>query len=123
MHSREVAPLSNSGHRLVVSKVQGSRLVVLALAVAVLISSFPYFSSFLPYIPHQDMVFHLYRIEGIAGALSDGQFPVRMQYSQFDGAGYPVSIMYGDLFLYFPAILVLLGLSATRAYSVFVIAH
>ncbi|HJI12216.1 MAG TPA: hypothetical protein OIL80_05745 [Adlercreutzia equolifaciens] len=122
MHSREVAPLSNSGHRLVVSKVQGSRLVVLALAVAVLISSFPYFSSFLPYIPHQDMVFHLYRIEGIAGALSDGQFPVRMQYSQFDGAGYPVSIMYGDLFLYFPAILVLLGLSATRAYSVFVIA-
>ena len=52
-----------------------------------------------------DLNFHLTRIEGIKDALLAGQFPVRLQEPWYEGAGYPVSVMYGDLFLYFPAVL------------------
>ena len=34
-----------------------------------------------------------------------GQFPVRMHFSSLDGAGYPVSIFYGDILLYIPAVM------------------
>lgn len=66
-----------------------------------------------------DLHFHLYRIQGIADALAKGDFPVRMQYTQLYGYGYPVSICYGDLFLYFPALLVLLGVPVLCAYTIF----
>lgn len=68
-----------------------------------------------------DLPFHLYRILGLAQGLQDGVFPVRMQYSQMQGMGYPVSIMYGDLFLYIPAILYNIGLSLTASYKIFII--
>ena len=69
-----------------------------------------------------DLLFHLYRIEGIAEGLKDGVFPVRMQYSQIKGMGYPVSIMYPDIFLYFPAILRCLGLGQNLSYRIFLFA-
>ena len=69
-----------------------------------------------------DENFHLVRIEGLAEALSSGQFPVRMQSLWMDGFGYPVSVYYGDLFLYFPAVLRLLGFSVNSAYKLFILA-
>lgn len=95
-------------------------LSYLVIAVIALVASIPFATSYL--VVGHDTVFHLYRIVGIADGLSAGQFPVRMQYVQAYGLGYPVSICYGDLFLYFPALLYLLGVSATRAYAVFAIA-
>lgn len=69
-----------------------------------------------------DTLFHLMRIEGIADELSRGHFPVRLQQLWLDGYGYPVSIYYGDVFLYIPALLHLFGLSLTRAYKFYVLA-
>lgn len=83
------------------------------------IADAPYLMSYLT--TGHDLFFHLYRIEGIADGLKAGQFPVRMQYSQLSGYGYPVSIMYGDIFLYPIAILHLLGMSISRAYQLFVL--
>ena len=69
-----------------------------------------------------DWRFHLSRIEGIAQALRDGQFPVRVYSQAKDGYGYAPSLFYGELFLYFPAVLRLLGMSVQGAYRTYAIA-
>lgn len=66
-----------------------------------------------------DLFFHLMRIEGISDELSQGHFPVRLQSIWLDDYGSPVSIFYGDLLLYFPAILHLFGLGLTKAYELY----
>lgn len=93
-------------------------VTVFLLIALVVFASSPILS---PLNNGHDLGFHLYRIEGIAEAIKDGSFPVRMQYSQMLGMGYPVSIMYPDIFLYFPAFLRLIGFSVTASYRAFVL--
>lgn len=69
-----------------------------------------------------DWRFHLSRIEGIAQGLREGQFPVRIYSQAKDGYGYAPSLFYGELFLYFPAVLRLLGMSVQGAYRTYAIA-
>lgn len=85
-----------------------------------LFASLPFFTNY--YTAGIDLEFHLLRIEGIKDALLSGQFPVRMQPPWYGGAGYPVSVLYGDAFLYFPAVLRILGLDVGQALNVFRIA-
>lgn len=67
-----------------------------------------------------DLPFHLARIDGIAQGLKSGQFPVRMNGLFNDGYGYPVDIFYGDVLLYIPAILRLIGFTVVSAYKIYV---
>lgn len=67
-----------------------------------------------------DIGFHLLRIEGIAEELKRLQFPVRMQSLWLDGYSYPVSIYYGDLLLYIPATLRLIGFPIITAYKIYI---
>ncbi len=67
----------------------------------------------------QDLGFHINRIEGIYTELKNGVFPVRMQSLWMDGYGYPVSIYYGDILLYLPAMLRLIGIPVVAAYKLF----
>ena len=67
----------------------------------------------------QDLGFHLMRIEGLAAELQNGIFPVKMESLWMEGYGYPVSVYYGDVLLYFPAILRLLGVSVVTSYKIF----
>lgn len=60
------------------------------------------------------------RIEGLKEGIQSGQFPVRMQPKWLNGYGYAVSIFYGDILLYFPAFLRILGLGVQTAYKYFV---
>ena len=113
MQTGIVAELSAMGER------GRRRLAAVALVALVAFCSVPALSAI---GRGHDLTFHLYRIAGIAQGLAEGQFPVRMQYSQLNGMGYPLSIMYGDLVLYPPAVLVLFGLSVTAAYRVLVVA-
>lgn len=69
-----------------------------------------------------DWRFHLSRIECIAQGLRDGQFPVRVYSQAKDGYGYAPSLFYGELFLYFPAVLRLLGMSVQGAYRAYLVA-
>ncbi|MDD6306305.1 MAG: hypothetical protein PUA75_05070 [Clostridiales bacterium] len=66
-----------------------------------------------------DLTFHLMRIEGLAEGLRQGQFPVKMQPLWLNDYGYPVSVMYGDLFLYLPALLRIIGFSLQSAYKIY----
>lgn len=68
-----------------------------------------------------DLTFHLMRIEGLAQGLREGQFPVKMQPLWLNDYGYPVSIMYGDLLLYVPALLRLLGFTLQTSYKLYVV--
>ena len=96
---------------------QKSILTSFVLLTITVIASIPLLSRTLLW--GADLEFHLIRIEGISRGLQDGQFPVMMQTVQVGGYGYPVSIMYGDALLYFPAILHLLGVSTAMAYRIF----
>lgn len=89
--------------------------VAFVIALLVLFSSLPLFSYYIPYAGGHDLEFHLYRIEGIKEALAAGQIPVR------NGYGYAVSVFYGELFLYIPAILRLIGFSVQNAYKIYII--
>ena len=85
-----------------------------ALAGAVLLASAPSLCSGIP-LMQDDCRFHLVRIEGIAASLRNGQFPVRVNPIAKGDFGYSTSLFYGELFLYLPAVLRLLGATVTQA--------
>lgn len=96
----------------------GTILTILILAGIILFSSSPLFTGYL--INGHDLTFHLMRIEGIKDGLLGGQFPVKIQPTQLKGYGYAASIYYGDLFLYIPAVLRIIGFSVQSSYMWFV---
>lgn len=67
-----------------------------------------------------DFNFHALRIEAITAELRLHNFPARIDSLILGGYGYPVSIYYGDLLLYFPALLRLFGLPIFQAFKAFV---
>lgn len=76
---------------------------------------------FIPYLVRgHDIRFHLMRIEALKDGLLSGAFPVKIQPTWLNGNGYPVSILYPDLFLYIPALLRLLGLSLQTVYKIYI---
>lgn len=97
-----------------------TRKVMLAISGLLLVSCFPLYTDYLT-VGH-DMPFHLLRIEAISEGLKAGTFPVKVHPFWAKGNGYAVGIFYGDLFLYFPALLRLLGFSIQTAYKYFVVA-
>lgn len=68
-----------------------------------------------------DLEFHLTRIEELKEGLLCGMFPVRIQPGWMDGHGYAVSVFYGDLFLYIPALLRIFGVSLQTSYQFYVL--
>ncbi len=100
-------------------KSAGMLIFCVLLGVTVL-ASYPLFSGTIG--PGHDLNFHLYRIEGIKDGLLAGQFPVRLHPTQNNGYGYISSSVYPELFLYFPAVLRLLGASPVMAYNTFLVA-
>lgn len=91
---------------------------LLAMAGIMFVSSIPVFYTGLD---GHDLVFHLTRIEGIARELSYGNFPARISSVWMAEHGYPVSIFYGDVLLYIPAVLRLFGFTIDQAYKGFVL--
>lgn len=86
-----------------------SLIGIIALSsLPLLIDGFPRYTT--------DLNFFLMRIDGLKDGLLSGTFPVRIQPDWLNGYGYATSIFYGDLFLYFPAILRILGVSVQNAY-------
>lgn len=91
---------------------------LLAMLGIMFVSSIPVFYTGLD---GHDLVFHLTRIEGIARELSYGNFPARVSSVWMAEHGYPVSIFYGDVLLYIPAVLRLFGFTIDQAYKGFVL--
>lgn len=65
-----------------------------------------------------DDSYHLYRIYSIADAMKNGIFPVKIHFIECYGYGYGTGLFYPNLLFYFPALLVMCGLSLTLAYKI-----
>ena len=96
-----------------------ARLIWAGLAGLVVLQSLPMFAGFL--FSGHDLTFHLSRIEGIASGLAAHEFPVKIYPSLLNGQGYANGVFYGDLLLYVPAILRLVGFSLQASYQIFVV--
>lgn len=90
------------------------------MTVIGLIASIPYLCGH--NIVGGDLTFHLQRIEGVKDGLLGGQFPVRLEPRWLYGHGYAAAIFYCNAFLYFPALLRLLGFTVTTSYNIYCIA-
>jgi len=64
-----------------------------------------------------DLLYHYMRIDQLAEALKQGQFPVRLYPEWMFGHGYADAVMYGHTLLYIPALLRLVGFSITFSYQ------
>jgi len=98
-------------------KIEKNIDTVFVLSVITLLSCVPAMT--LGICPGHDGTFHLLRIEGLVQGLREGEFPVRMQSVWMEGYGYPVSIYYGDLLLYIPALFRIIGFSVSQAYKMY----
>ena len=100
-------------------KLSENRTTVFALICIALLASVPLFCRGIG--RGHDFDVHVMRIEGIAAELSRGVFPVRMSSDWIQGYGYPVSIYYGDLLLYIPALLRIAGFDVVMAYKIYTV--
>lgn len=95
------------------------QIVVWVLVAGVLLAYFPYLTDYMNL--GDDTAFHLLRIEGLKESLLQGErFPVKVQNYWLYDHGYAVSAFYGDLFLYIPVMLRLIGFSILTSYKFFV---
>lgn len=92
-----------------------------ALLLTVLFLSIPLMVNYLFENGAQDLKFHLTRIEGIKEGLMNGAFPVKIQPFWLNNHGYATSVFYGDVFLYVPALLRIMGVSIQGAYKFFIL--
>lgn len=98
---------------------RGAMVIVLA---AVFLASTPDLRSHL--VTGHDAEFHMGRVLNMVNALRSGQFPVRLGAFMQNGYGAALSAFYPDLFLYLPAILVMLGTTLVYSYHVlFILMH
>lgn len=94
---------------------QKQKMVFGILAVTAFIGGLPLYQPGL--MPAKDLVFHLQRIEGLSQGILAGDFPVRIQPGWLEGHGYAASVFYGDIFLYIPAVMRLVGFTVEEAYK------
>lgn len=90
--------------------------VILFLTV---FTSAPFLTYYMP--GGHDLSFHLNRIEAIKDSLLAGQFPSRVSPYWNNGYGYAASVFYGELFLYLPAFLRLIGFTVQGAYKFYML--
>lgn len=109
--------LWNTRNRFLIDGETMQNFKVLLLLTA--FSSIPLMAGYL--FAGHDLLFHLTRIEGLKAGLESGMFPVKIQPNWLGGHGYAVSVFYGDLLLYLPAILRIFGVSLQTAYSFYIL--
>lgn len=85
-----------------------------------LAASVPYLCGY--NITGADLTYHLQRIEGVKDGLLGGQFPVRLEPRWVFGHGYANAIFYCNTFLYFPALLRLIGFPVVVSYNLYCLA-
>ena len=96
-----------------------SRKRIKWIAILTFLSSLPLMTDYL--INEQDLNFHLTRLEGLKEGLMTGEFPVKIQPGWLNENGYAVSVFYGDLFLYLPAILRVFAVPIQTCYKIYVV--
>ena len=92
---------------------------IVVLLMIIIVASLPAFRTGV--CQGHDLPFHLGRIEAIAEELQMGHIPVRYETSAWHGHGYISTTMYGNIFLYVPALLLICGIPLWRVYNIYII--
>ena len=92
-----------------------NRKVICGILGIIFLVNMPLYTDYLT--SGHDLGFHLLRIGNIAEGLLNKTFPVRIQPSWVNGAGYATGVCYGDAFLYLPAVLKMIGFPLRWAYK------
>ena len=100
-------------------KIRKNKTVILSLIGTVVLSSLPLFTSDIG--KGHDLYFHVMRIEALADSLMHGVFPNRVSTLWFDGYGYPASVYYGDILLYIPAVMRIIGFTVVTSYKIYIL--
>lgn len=100
-------------------RLRSNFYVIFGLTCIFTVSSLSVFGKFS--IGHHDIPFHYSRIIGLAEGMQSGSFPVKIQPGWLWGYGYAVSVCYGDLLLYIPALLYIMGVPIMHAYKFYVL--
>lgn len=95
------------------------KYILIVLILTSIFASYPLFVDYA--IEGHDFYFHLNRIEGIKDGLLSGQFPVRINPTFNRGYGCAAPILYGEIFLYFPAFMRLFGFPLESCYNIYLI--
>jgi hypothetical protein len=90
-------------------------IFIFSFFVTILIVSFPLFAGRLT--SGHDLYFHFLRLAGISDGLLNGDFPVRIYYSFYNGYGYAPSLFYPDFFLYPFAAISAMGVGEILSYN------
>lgn len=93
------------------------RNTCLALCGIVILSSYPLLLDYL--IIGHDIPYHLLRIDAIRIGLQNGIFPVKIYPMMVYDYGYASGVFYGDLLLYYPALLRQFGLTLQTTFQFF----
>jgi hypothetical protein len=97
------------------------KIYVCAISIiTILVASIPLFGKGL--LAGHDIWYHLLRIENLKIGMENGIFPVKIDAMYLNYYGYAVSLCYPDLFLYFPAILRILGVGIMTSYKCYLLA-
>jgi hypothetical protein len=96
-----------------------NRIFLIVFLITVGLACIPLFSSKL-FVGH-DTNYHLLRIESLREGMLSLKFPVRINPFFFNDYGYASSIFYPDFFLYFPAVLRIIGFSIEISYKIFLV--
>ena len=94
------------------------RQVILGIAVIAFLANIPLYTDSLA--QGHDLGFHLLRISNIAEGLKNKTFPVKIQSSWINGAGYSTGVCYGDILLYPSGIMKALGFPLRWVYKIYV---
>ncbi len=107
--------------RILEGRVTAKQQVVFwTLTAGILLAYFPYLTDYFSF--GADTIYHLGRITHLKNTLEQGViFPVRIQSTWLYDHGYATSMFYGDLFLYIPAFLMVIGFSIMTSYKLFVL--
>lgn len=95
------------------------QVVFWTLTAGVLLAFYPYLTDY--YFIGADTLFHWGRVAFLKDTLLQGaSFPVRIHDSWLFDHGYTVPMFYGDLFIYIPAFLMVIGFSLMTAFKSYV---
>lgn len=96
------------------------KISVAAVLFGTAVSSALLFGGGLPY--GHDTAFHSARIASIIDGMKVGNFNIHIQSEAFSGYGYATPLFYGQLFLYFPALLYMLGAPFYMCFNIYIMA-
>jgi len=100
-------------------EIKRRRLIRGGIACMVFLASIPLMNDF--NIHGHDYKYHLYCMEGVAEGLISGQFPVKIMPNWWNEFGDGAPMFYGDILLYIPALITLLGYSLQTAYKCYIV--